>query len=203
MRYLEGCGHTVPTSLGSYKAAVPLPPSPLNSNFSGASGLILRRRARAELEAQGARTHPRCSPSHLQAHTHSGDGGRVPGPGIHLGGEAPGSENGSPPSPVPSSGLSQRPLGGRREHQPRRRESSAPGSPGLGPHSRGQRTGDSQLPSSRRGTPGAKKCHRPTSPHAVPTQALHPHRSRDALLGSRLGAITRGRSPGVGTWEGI
>lgn len=101
MRYLEGCGHTVPTSLGSYKAAVPLPPSPLNSNFSGASGLILRRRARAELEAQGARTHPRCSPSHLQAHTHSGDGGRVPGPGIHLGGEAPGSENGSPPLPSP------------------------------------------------------------------------------------------------------
>lgn len=193
----------MPTSLGSYKAAVPLPPSPLNSNFSGASGLILRRRARAELEAQGARTHPLCSPSHLQAHTHSGDGGGGYQVLVSTWAGRPQAQRTVPPPPVPSSGLSQRPLGGRRAHQPGRRESSAPGSPGLGPHPRGQRTGDSQFPSSRRGTPGAKKCHRPTSPHAVPTQALHPHRSRDALLGTRLGAITRGRSPGVGTWEGI
>lgn len=194
----------MPTSLGSYKAAVPLPPSPLNSNFSGASGLHPAAPGQSRAGSPGSEDTPPLlpfPPPGPHPFRRRGEGTRSwyppgrGGPRLR--------ERFPPPSPVPSSGLSQRPLGGRREHQPRRRESSAPGSPGLGPHSRGQRTGDSQLPSSRRGTPGAKKCHRPTSPHAVPTQALHPHRSRDALLGSRLGAITRGRSPGVGTWEGI
>lgn len=62
-----------------------------------------------------------------------------------------------------------------------------------------QRFSVSQL---AQGTPGAEKCHKPTSPRAAPAQDLNSQLVRDILPGRRPRTIVRGRSLGGGTREG-
>lgn len=107
-------------------------------------------------------------------HPFRGRRGRVPGPGIHLGGVALGSENGPSPSlllwpePTPIRRPPNTPAWAQRVERSQEQSRAPPG-----------RTVDQRfpIPSSRRGTPGARKCHRPTSPRAVPAQALSTHTS--------------------------